>query len=204
MIQAPSFMEDTDTSELVSEDTLTQAKKLAKQYFDAETRVEDLSDKLEEAKRELNELKLKKVPELFGTIQIDRIGLPDDDCDVRIAPFVKANISQQWEPEKIKEGFRVLDEELDGGDLIRTTLVYVFQKEEHEDAKELQEFIRNNFPKANSLVSEIKMEVPWGTLTSFLKGYIEDESTDPLTDAQKEALGATVGMAAKIVKRKKK
>ncbi len=44
--------------------------------------------------------------------------------------------------------------------------------------------------------------VPWTTLTKFVKEYTEDESTDPLTDEQKKALGATIGLVAKIKPRK--
>lgn len=203
MNQAPDFIRDADTSDIVSKDKLDQAKKLGLEFFQLEEEIEDLEAQLSDKKAKKLELQHKTLPTLFGDAQIDIIGLPDQNVDIKIKPYYKASISAEWPPEQIEEGFRVL-EDLDGDDIIRATLSILFLKEEYDVAKELEEFIRTQWPKANAHPIRIEKSVPWMTLTKFVKEYSEDESTDPLTEEQLKALGATVGRIAKIEKRKEK
>lgn len=201
--QAPDFIRNDENSSVTSEDKLTKARRLGKQFFDLSTEIDDLEEKLTTKKAERLELQHKTLPTFFNEAGIDKIGLPDDEVDVEIKPFYKANIASDWPPEDIERGFSVL-EDLDGDDIIRATLQVLFLKEEYEDAKELMEFIRTNWPKANMHPITIAKSVPWNSLTKFVKEYSEDESTDPLTEEQKKALGATIGLIAKIKPRKDK
>lgn len=203
MALAPDFIRNDDTPVSTSEDKLTKARELGKKFFDLDAEVDALEDKLSKKKAERLELQQKTIPVFFNDAGIDSIGLPEDKVDIKIEPYYKASISAEWTPEQIEEGFEVL-EDLDGGDIIRAVFTVDFLKEEYEDAKELQEFIRTQWPKANLHPSKITKSVPWNSLTKFVKEYTEDESTDPLTDEQKRALGATIGHIAKIKPRKDK
>lgn len=203
MSQAPDFIRDADTSGIQSKDKLDQARKLGLEFFELEEEIEKLEEKLATKKERKLELQHKTLPTLFGDAQIDIIGLPDQNVDIEIKPYYKASISSEWPTDDIKKGFETL-EELDGQDIIRAELKVLFMKEEYEDAKELAEFIRRSWPKANSHPVNIDMSVPWMTLTKFVREYSEDETTDPLTEEQLKALGATIGRIAKIKKRKEK
>jgi len=201
--QAPSYIKNADTSNITSEASLEQARKMAKEFFDLEQEIESLEEQLSTKNKEKLELQQRKLPELFNNIQIDRIGLPEDNVDVVIGPYYKANISTEWPEDRRKKAFDVL-EEIDGDEIIRAVLSVEFNTEEYDDAKELFQFIRTQWPKANQHPMKLIKAVNWATLTSFIREYTEDESTDPLTDEQKEALGATIGVIAKIKKRKTK
>lgn len=203
MSQAPDFIRNDKASSVTSEDKLAEARKLAKQFFDLNKEVEDLEEKLEKKKSERLELQHKTIPTFFNEAQLDKIGLPEDNVDIEIKPYYKASIAADWPQEDIDKAFQVL-EDLDGDDIIRAKVVFEFLKEEYDDAKELMEFVRTNWPKANMHPSRMDKAVPWTTLTKFVKDYSEDESTDPLTEEQKKALGATIGLIAKIKERKSK
>lgn len=203
MSQAPDFIRNADTSSLTSADKLDQCRKLAEEFYNLEKEIEDMESSLSEKKEKKLSIAMKELPKLLNDAQLDRVGLPDKNCDIIVAPYYKASISAEWPPEEIDAGFRVL-EDLDGDDIIRSELTVLFLKEEYEDAKELAEFIRTNWPKANQHPVNIKKSVPWMTLTKFVKEYTEDESTDPLTEEQLKALGATIGVLAKIKPRKEK
>jgi len=206
MSSVPDHLREVDTSGLASEDKLETARRLAREYWEVEDSIEKIETMLADAKSRRKDLIEKEIPEHFASCGIDNIGLPDageNGVDVVVGPFCHANIPKSWPIEEQERGFEVL-EELDGGDLVRVVVSVSFFKEELEDAKELVEFLRTEWPKANEHPAVMEKSVPWNSLTSFLKAYIRDEDNDPITDEQKAALGATIGVVARIKPRKEK
>jgi hypothetical protein len=206
MNDIPEHLKGVETAELASEDQLDRARRLSREYWEIEQNIENIEKMLSDAKSRKKELTEREIPEHFASCGIDTIGLADageHGVDIIVGPYCHANIPKSWPVEQQERGFEVL-EELDGGDLIRVVVSVSFFKEELDDAKELVEFLRTEWPKANEHPAVMDKSVPWNSLTSFLKAYIRDETTDPLTDEQKEALGATIGTVARIKPRKEK
>lgn len=195
-----------DVSVPVSEDKLEKARNLARRLFEIDDRIEKLDAERETLSKERVELQHRTIPEFFASISIDNIGLPDVEADVVVSPYYKASIAADWEEERRNEAFKALDLN-EGGALIRATVTMVFAKEEFEEAKEYMDFVRTQWPKANSHMMELSMTVPWNSLTSWMRG--EHEAGRTLLAEDKETIlpwsviGGEVGNIGKVKKRKK-
>lgn len=176
---------------------LEQARKLAREFHALEARAETLKEELEQIQTRKLELQHRVIPEFFGKLEIDNIGLEDAGVDVMVGPYYKANIAADWDEARRKRAFAALDQ-LGGGDLIRASVVVTFGRDEFEEAKKLVELLKTRWPLANSHPPRMDMTVPWNSLTAFVREQHEDGVALPLED-----LGAVVGRAAKVKKRKR-
>lgn len=182
---------------MASDDKLASARELAMQYVSLSDEIEAAEARLAELKAEKMELQHRIIPDFFGQIHIDNLGLPEASVDVVIKPFYKANIAADWEPDRRKAAFDWLEAN-GAGSLVATTVSWSFQRGELHLAQQLVDLVRREFGGANSHPVTLAMGVPWGTLTAYVKERTEAGQALPL-----EVLGATVGQAAKIVKRRK-
>lgn len=176
-----------DTSEVV---------RLARDLVRLDSRVEDLEQMLEEAKRERKRLAEVDLPAAFDNAHTDRMGVPEWDVDVVMKPWVHANLPK--DPGERQAAIKWLD---DNGhaDILRVFVTVEFQKGDFERARQLEDYIRK-WAKDNRVnVAPMSEEtVPWNTLTAFIKGLLEKGEVVPL-----ETLGAAIGRVAKVVERKK-
>lgn len=198
MSQIPEhILQEQASIRVASDEELRRAQALAKEFVGLGLSIEDLEKQVKNLKTRKNQIESREIPDLFSEIGIDVIGLPDDQCDVVVRPYCKANIAANWEEERREAAFCWLDEN-GHGDVISVTISVDFKRGEKALADELQDLIRSKFSGANSHPVKVEMGVPWGTLTALVKEQIEQGETVPL-----ETLGATVGQVAKITKRKK-
>lgn len=196
-MSVPSHILAAAAAAVPSAENLEKLRVAALELANITARIENLSDDLKKAQEREAELKRTILPDLFAQAGTDKIGLPEAGVDINVKNYYKASISAEWPVEKQSEAFAWLESEGHGG-LIRVTVSVSFGKGEIEKAKQLQELIRQS-PIGNTHPAEIKMGVPWQTLTSFVREQYEAGEELPL-----ETLGAVAGRIAEVKKRKEK
>ena len=196
-MSVPSHILAAAAAAVPSAENLEKLREAALELASVTASIEDYSEKLRKAQEREGELKRTILPDLFAAAGTDNIGLPEAGVDIRVKNYYKASISAEWPVEKQSEAFAWLESEGHGG-LIRVVVSVSFGKGEIEKARELQERIRKS-PIGNTHPAEIKMGVPWQTLTSFVREQYEAGEQLPL-----ETLGAVAGRIAEVKKRKEK
>lgn len=160
-----------------------------------EKQKESLEAQLKATNVELFETKTRTLPDLFAEIGTDIIGVPDSGVDVKVVPYVHANIAADWDDEKKNAAFEHL-ESVGGGDIVKNTVTVVFTRGQYDELLEWIEKVKGlNLPFDPPDMTVAKT-VPWNTLTAFVK---EQVGRGTVLDLEK--LGATVGSIAKIQKR---
>lgn len=198
MSQIPEhILQDQAPIKVASDEELKRAQRLAKEFVDIGVNLEQLEKDIKELKGRKHQIESREIPDLFGEIGVDVIGLPDDRCDVVVRPYYKANIPASWDEQRREEAFRWLEDN-GHGDVIAVTVSVDFQRGEKGLADSLVQLIKEKFPGSNAHPVKVSMGVPWTTLTALVKEQVEKGEAVPL-----ETLGATVGQVAKITKRKK-
>lgn len=196
-MSVPSHILAAAAAAVPSAENLEKLREAALELAMVTREIEDLSANLQKQQAREAELKRTILPDLFAAAGTDKIGLPEAGVDITVKNYYKASISAEWPVEKQNEAFSWLESEGHGG-LIKVTVSVSFGKGELDKAKELQELIRQS-PIGNTHPPEIKMGVPWQTLTSFVKEQYEAGEQLPL-----ETLGAVAGRIAEVKKRKEK
>lgn len=216
MAQLAAEAADVDMSSVPTEEGMASLRKMAMELVATDARVVQLERDLEAAKQRRLALAHREMPDLMARVGQDRIGLPDageHGVDIVSEFYAKASISAEWDPDRIQAGFDHLDE-LGAGDLIKNVVSLQFNRGDHEMVKaflaalrtdEFADLVRRstNEDVAFELPDpDVKMSVPWNTLTSFVKEWQgrEHDEEDPVMDLEK--LGATVGIIVKIKPRK--
>lgn len=158
-------------------------------------------------KQRRQRLATKVLPELFDQLQTDHWGLNDLNCDIIVENYYHAVIKADWPDAQRKAAFAHL-EELGAGDLIKAEMTITFQREDLEAAKELEVAIKLWLKtKKLDIAPMLNLNVPWATLTAFVKSEMEKPIDPHAAPSDKpkmnlEKLGATVGRICKIVMRK--
>lgn len=186
-----------DLSSMASDDKLAKARQLAVEFVLLDRQIESSKQALKELEARKLEIASKELPEFFDSINTDLVGVPEAGVDVKVGPYYKANIAADWEPERRERGFKWLDDH-GHSDVIGITVTMKFLRGEADMAKMLVEYLRRS-PWGNTHPPSVEMGTPWNTLTALVRELVESGQPVDL-----EALGATVGRMAKIVKRKGK
>jgi hypothetical protein len=198
--QPPAFLADT-TPQAPSADRLTAIKAKVAELRDTAMEVADLEERLEKAKATKLNLETVVLPDMLQAVGMDKFGLEAEGnnpaYDLTIEPLVRANIAASWDEPKRKAGFAVL-EQLGGGALIKTTVVFEFGGPERTEAKA---FIENVFDEFG-YEGEEKLTANHQSLGSWLKE--EAKAGRVPSPQQLQAIGGFVGRTAKIKKRKER
>lgn len=179
-----------------SDAQLSELRQMGEVLLNLEENILKTADRLEDLKRQRQELSMRTIPDLMDLAGIDKIGLAGTGTEMIVKPYYHANIPE----ENATEASTWLDEH-GHGDLMRTVVSVDFGPGEHEHATNVVTLINSYFRGRNDIQREpvIKNAVHWKTLTSFVKEQLEAGELLPL-----EVLGAKVGRQAKIAKRKGK
>lgn len=204
-----------------AEDSLERVRVILRTARDKDREVNDLETRLKEVKAQVLELKQKTLPDLYDEVGIDNLGLPAEGnlpaYDCKLENFYHANISADWEEEKRQAAFSYLDDltvaevipgkknkdgspatrqvSANAGDLIKTTYTVLLPRGNRKKALDVEKALQK---LGVDIVS--KLEVPWNTLTAWVKEQVEKHNTTP----NLEVLGATVGRVVKLKERKDK
>jgi soluble cytochrome b562 len=147
----------------------------------------DLEERLKATNIELQDFYFKKLVTLLDEAGVTEIILTAEgnmpEVKATAKPFYRANISSDWPDDKRRAAFDWLDQN-GHGDLIKTEVNVVFNREQRSDALKFAEEQRQTgktvIPKEN---------IPWATLTAWLKEMVEKKGIMPPL----ETIGGTVG-----------
>lgn len=218
-----------DLTTVPTEQASALLRDACQKLYDSTQELKALEAQVSAKKKDINQLESRTIPDIMMSIGQDKIGLPDageHGVDIELKPYHHANIANDWDDERRAAAFNVLERNGDG-DLIRNVITMSFTKGENEKVKaflssiddvRFEELMREKATEAGALINhfelppaDIKMTVPWNTLTSYVKeqdtkGTLFREwmtQAEPPVDPV-EALGATIGHVAKIKPRKGK
>jgi len=155
--------------------------------------------KIEERKARLNKILSREMIDIMGEVNIDSITV--DGVALEAANYYKASI-----PEEHRDAGHNWLEEQEFGDLIKYQVIItvptrVNPDDEDDTNAELIKKIENAVRQlSNEAEVEVKRQVPWKRLTSWLKEYVEKvlPNNPELPAVPLDILGATVGRVVKI------
>ena len=177
-------------------DKLEQLRAAARELRDQQALIGDLEERTKAAKAAVQEIQMKRLPDLLQDAGVDSVGIPPEGnlpgYDGKLKPYYHANIAESWEPERRAAAFDWLEKN-GHGDLIKVTVSAVFGRGDIANARILEDKIRQL-----GFQPELSYGVPWNTLTSWLREQIEKYGRTPPLDL----FGATVGYIVKLVARK--
>ncbi len=176
-------------------DRLAALRAGAERLRDQELAVANAEQALADAKAAYRRLAHEELPDLMDTAGVDHVGLPARGnlpaCDAVCGPYYKANIAADWAPERREAAFTYLEGV--APDIVRVVVSVQFGKAEMAEALDLRDYLQGQgYPVA------VKMDVPWASLTAWVREQIErHQAALPL-----DLIGATVGRVVKIKPRK--
>jgi len=185
---------------------LSRLAKCAQELADTEAKLARAEALVDAIKARRHRLATKVLPEMLDEAGTDHVGVPCANADVVVSQHVHAAILASWDEPKRQKAFAHL-EALGGADLIRAVVSVSFGREEYGAAVKLWDKINLYLAASKQNArAEIKNEVNWSTLTSFVRAELEAAS-DPHKPRNKptlelDTLGASVYRLAKIVPRK--
>lgn len=175
-------------------DSLQRAQQLVAELRDIDQQLADLADR----KRALDErslaIRTKNLVDLLSQIGVKKLTVEAagnaPPYTAELKPYYKANIAADWDDERRQRAFDWLEQNGDG-DIIKRVITVELGRGSEKKAAAVRKALTKL--KVDEFVSE-KMDVPWGTLTAWLKEQIEKRGrVVPL-----ETLGASVGQVVKV------
>lgn len=191
----PSFLGNIDPSKVKkpeNTDKLDAIRKKVVELRDLELRKETVEETLKIINVSIYDLQHTILPEMFIEAQVEAITLPATGNMpgemFTMSDYFKASISAEWEPERREAAFNYLSRK-GHGDIIKTAVTIYFPKEQFVKARRLAQ----GQQKLGRQV-EMRRDVPWSTLTSWLKEQVTKYGFIP----DLEKIGGTIGKVVKI------
>lgn len=199
--------EAADVSSVPTEGDTARLRTLAAELVATEREMMELERLMKERSARRNELRHKEIPDIMAEINQDSMGLPDVGefgADLVSEPYYHANIAADWDEERRTSGFEHL-EELGGGDVVRSTITVQAGRGDLEPMRRVLNRVRQIMAEENVDGSAtLSLSVPWNTLTAFVKEWWSRSHGPEEVPMDKDRIGATVGVIAKIKMRKGK
>jgi hypothetical protein len=186
MSRQPSAAASAAAARAPSEDKLERVRDAVRAARDLQREKADLEERLRAVKTSIYKMEREDLPTLFGQVGIDAIGLaaegnlPAYECALR--PYVRANISADWDPERRDAAFAYL-ESAHAEDLIKTTITVRLSRGEHALARSVVAAL-----KKLRVQPTVELSVPWNTLTAWVRERVSKNATPKL-----DVIGAEVG-----------
>lgn len=178
-------------------DKLERAKAMAREARDLEIEIKNREALLKADQDKLKRIKEQDLVDLFTEVGIDHIGIPPEGnlpaYDCQLEPFTHANISAEWDDDRKNDAFSYLDKNK-AGDLIKSTLTVALGRGDYKTMKKVTTAL-----KKLKVPYEIKLAVPWATLTSWVKARVDAGAI-----LEFDKIGAHVGQRVSIDVRKDK
>lgn len=175
-----------------SQDKLDKARAAVAGVRDLDLKIKDVEDTLSGLKVERNRQVHDVLPDIFAEGRITELKLePEGNLPgfcAKLRPYYKASISADWPEERREDAFAAL-EESGGGDLVSHVYTISFGRGDKARSETFREYLQ-----MSGIMFDVRLGVPWNTLTAFIKEQIEKHKTVPPLDR----LGATVGRIVEI------
>jgi len=193
--------EASDLSNIPSEEGSRRLAKLGTELMQLDQRIEELTERLKTAQERHTAIRTRDMPALMEEVGQDRIGIPGvgdrPGVDLVLESYTHANISADWGSERREAGFREIVR-AGGADIIKSTMVVLAGRREMTKMRRLAQRVQQMLAELELEASlEMRLDVQWNTLTSWLKEQLKAGAVLDL-----EKLGATVGSVVKIKQRR--
>src|SRR5215207_4904871 len=159
---------EQDANKPPSQDKLDRLKAMGVKVMEVTQEITTLEKQLGEKRSLFKRLVTEEMPALFDETGVDRIGIPEYNVDLVMSNYYHANIATSWPQERREEAFAYLEEK-GAGDIIKVDVAVRFGRKELTEAKMLAEHLKVKF----GYLPTVEKEVPWNTLTSWLREDIE-------------------------------
>ena len=173
-------------------DRLDHVRNAVKKQLALQQRIADLTEESKLLSKQLTDMAMRELPDLFNEIQVDKVGLAAEGnqpaYDAVLSPYYHANIPQ----DRQTEAFAWLDKE-GHGDIIKNVITIELGRGENEKAEQIT-YMLDEF----EIEYTRKLTVPWNTLTAFVREQVEKYNRIPPLDI----LGAVIGQIVKLKERK--
>lgn len=184
-----------DAARPAAADKVDIARKKTIELRDLEQQRADYEEKLKETNKAIEKIKWQELPDLLSEAKLDSMTVAAEgnmpSFTVQLEDQFHANIPKENE----QPAYKWLHKQ-GMGDMVKTTFTVAFGLGE---AKECAAF-RKKLDKLGEPY-DLKQQVPWNTLTSWIKGEFKDGR--PLSERTMGLLGATHRRVATVKKPKK-
>jgi hypothetical protein len=188
----PAYVEKIEV--VPSQDKLDAIRDKLRRARDLQLKKAELTAQLETVQKEILKIEQQELPDLAQDAHIDSLGLePEGNLpgyDMEIKPYYYANIKDE-EP-TAPQAYAWLSK-AGHGDLIKYTYTVLFGLGEKKESIAFAKLLTKSKVQFN-----VKLGVPWNTLTAFLKEQVEGKKTIPPLDL----MNGKIGIVAKIKARK--
>lgn len=197
------LMEDAAAQPVLPPDKLDRLRAACAAARDLDLEIQDLENRASEKRKELLDLRYKRLPDLFMNIGISRIDLEASGnmpaYEAKMSDHYHANISTSWPMERQDAGLDWLEAH-GQGDLIKRTIEINLGRNEHKVFEQVMKAL-GKMPKLVGHI-QVRRAVAWNTLTAWLKEKYNNR--EDLGDTDLQTLGATVGKQVSIKPAKEK
>lgn len=179
-----------------SKDKLARVRTVMRELRDLSFENERMEEAIKENNKKIYDLERVQLVELFMMAGIDHLGLPAEGnmpaYDAVLKPYYKAVIASSWEQDKKDEAFAAL-EKIKAGDLIKTIITVKLPLKSQKLTQRVLKAL-----KLLKVPFSLERNVPWTTLTSFVKERMEKQKPLPPLSV----IGADVGQIVELKRRK--
>jgi len=155
-----------------------------------------LEEELRTVNIAINKILWEELPDLMDTAMVPAVTIAADGnkpaYSVKVDDHYKAVL-----PEENRERGLAVIRDSGGGDLIKAEFTIKFGMGESKKIKAFEALLT----KSGIVNYDSKLSVPWNSLTAWFR---EEYRKKPWLPAAMEAIGATVGRVAKVVKQREK
>lgn len=185
---AASFQEDSP----VAEDKLERLNQGVKTLYEMTELKEKLAKALADHSKTMEYYASKVLVDLLDEAEVDRVGLPEHDLDAVLENFCRATLPK--DPDAREAAISWLDNN-GHGSMVRLSIGFSLPSGPNEYKEALA--LKAKLEKEYDTEVSVDTNVPWNTLTAFVKEQLRKGAVIPL-----ETLGAYVGRVVKLKKRK--
>jgi hypothetical protein len=178
---------------------------------DLQLQIKSLTEQLSRCGTELTALEREELPDLFTEAHMTSFSLEASGnlpaFTAKLSPYFKAVIAADWAPERRAEAFDWIaarDPKSEDGvgpaggnnpDIIKTVITIELGRGERDLAERVEAGLRKQ-----KIPFSTKLDVPWNTLTAFVRELVEVRKVMPPLDK----LGAQVGRIVRVKPEKDK
>jgi hypothetical protein len=191
-----SMLEEVEADIAPSKDTLAEIHGKVAELREFELTKAGLEEELKEVNIRIRDILWGELPKLMDEARVPGVTIAEEGnkpaYSVKIADEYKAVL-----PEENREAGLDVIKKYGGGDLIKAQFVVSFGMGDNKAIKKFESMLE----KAGIVNYESKLSVPWNSLTAWFR---EEYRKKPWSMTAMEAIGATVGRVAKVVKQREK
>lgn len=175
-------------------DSLQRAQQLVSELRDIDQQLADLAERKQKLDERSLIIRTKNLVDLLSQIGVKKLTVEASGNSpaytAELKPYYKANIAADWDDERRQRAFDWLEHNGDG-DIIKRVITIELGRGSEKKAAAVRKALTKL--KVDEFTTE-KMDVPWTTLTAWLREQIEKRGrVVPL-----DTLGASVGQVVKV------